>query len=98
MRLKRGFIHNTDVAGWGGSLLFEAQAANVSLIDSDDGVVLLEEALLLGFPPALQALHQQALRPGKIHKRTRGSNTIQSFTRNSLVAGTAEKAGESLEK
>lgn len=47
------------------SLLFEAQLANVSLIDSDDAVVLLEETLLLRLASALQTLHQQALGPGK---------------------------------
>lgn len=38
--------------------------ANVSLIDSDDAVVFLEESLLLGFTAWLQALHEQALSPG----------------------------------
>lgn len=88
--------------GWrGGGLLFEAQAANVSLIDPDDGVVLLEEALLLGFPPALQALHQQALGPGKIHNTPADQTPFRIgpiFTRNSLVVCAPEKAGESPEK
>ncbi|TNN75163.1 hypothetical protein EYF80_014573 [Liparis tanakae] len=55
--------HKTTAEGQLQSLLFEAQVANVSLIDFDNTVVLLEETLLLGFPPALQTLHQQALRP-----------------------------------
>lgn len=45
------------------SLLFEAQVADVSLIDPDDAVVLLEEALLLGFAAGFQTLHEQALCP-----------------------------------
>lgn len=49
---------------WDWSLLFEAQVANVSLIDPDDAVVLLEESLLLGFSARLQALHEQAVSPG----------------------------------
>lgn len=39
------------------SLLFKAQVANVSLINSDDAVVLLEETLLLCFASGLQTLH-----------------------------------------
>lgn len=39
------------------SLLFKAQVANVSLINSDDAVVLLEETLLLCFAAGLQTLH-----------------------------------------
>lgn len=52
--------------GWGvdWSLLLEAQVANISLIDPDDAVVLLEESLLLGFSARLQALHEQAMSPG----------------------------------
>lgn len=46
------------------SLLFKAQVANVSLVDSDDAVVFLEEPLLLGFTAWLQALDEQALSPG----------------------------------
>lgn len=52
-------------ADW--SLLFKAQVANVSLIDSDDAVVLLEESLLLCFTTRLQALHEQALSSGSDH-------------------------------
>lgn len=37
--------------------LLEAQVADVSLIDPDDAVVLLEETLLLGFASLLQAFH-----------------------------------------
>lgn len=59
---------NCLVHKWGwkadGSLLFEAQVANVSLIDPDDAVVLLEESLLLSFSTRLQALHEQAMSPG----------------------------------
>lgn len=39
------------------SLLFKAQVANVSLINSDDAVVLPEETLLLCFASGLQTLH-----------------------------------------
>lgn len=44
-------------------LLFEADVSQVSVIDSDDAVVLLEEGLLLGLASTLQALDQQAQSP-----------------------------------
>lgn len=44
-------------------LLFEADVSQVSVVDADDAVVLLEEALLLGLAPPLQTLDQQAQSP-----------------------------------
>lgn len=45
------------------ALLFEANVPQVPVIDTDDAVVLLEEALLLGLPAPLQTLDQQAKSP-----------------------------------
>lgn len=44
-------------------LLFEADVSQVSVIDTDDAVVLPEEALLLGLASPLQTLDQQAKSP-----------------------------------
>lgn len=44
-------------------LLFKADVSQVSIIDTDDAVVLLEEALLLSFPSPFQTLDQQAKSP-----------------------------------
>lgn len=44
-------------------LLFKADVSQVSVVDADDAVVLLEEALLLGLPAPLQTLDQQAKSP-----------------------------------
>lgn len=41
---------------WRRVLLFEADVPQVTIIDADDAVVLLEEALLLGLPSPLQTL------------------------------------------
>lgn len=49
------------------SLLFEAQVANVSLINLEDAVVFLEEMLVFSFSSRLQAFHQQALSPANEH-------------------------------
>lgn len=46
-------------------LLFEADAAQVPVVDADDAVVLLEEALLLRLAPPLQTLDQQAQSPAR---------------------------------
>lgn len=49
----------------GGVLLFEADVPQIAVIDADDAVVLLEEALLLGLPSPLQTLDQQAKSPAR---------------------------------
>lgn len=54
------------LGGWlpsAAALLFEADVPQVPVIDTDDAVVLLEEALLLGFAAPLQTLDQQAKSP-----------------------------------
>lgn len=48
---------------WAAVLLFKSDVSQVSVIDTDDTVVLLEEALLLGLPSPLQTLDQQAKSP-----------------------------------
>lgn len=54
------------LGGWlpsAAALLFEADVPQVSIIDTDDAVILLEEALLLGLAAPLQTLDQQAKSP-----------------------------------
>lgn len=45
------------------ALLFKSDVSQVSVIDTDDAVVLLEQALLLGLASPLQTLDQQAKSP-----------------------------------
>lgn len=47
------------------SLLFEAKMTYISLVDSDNAIILLEEMLLLCLASALQTLDEQALGSGK---------------------------------
>lgn len=49
-------------------LLFKADVSQVSVIDTDDTVILLEEALLVGLASLLQTLDQQAKSPEKVQK------------------------------
>lgn len=58
-------------------LLFEADVPQVSVIDTDDTVVLLEQALLLGLASALQTLDQQAKSPEMV-KRSCQKNVEES--------------------
>lgn len=51
-------------------LLFEADVPQVAVIDADDAVVLLEEALLLGLPSPLQTLDQQAKSPARFRNQS----------------------------
>lgn len=44
-------------------LLFESDVSQVSVIDTDDAVILLEKALVFSLPSPLQTLDQQAKSP-----------------------------------
>lgn len=67
-------------------LLFEADVAQVSVVDADDAVVLLEEALLLRLAAPLQTLDQQAQSPETVRDgRQRGAG------RHRWVRGGAER-------
>lgn len=64
-------------------LLFEADVAEVSVVDADDAVVLLEEALLLRLASPLQTLDQQAQSPERAREarepwRRLGSGTAST--------------------
>lgn len=68
---------------WRRVLLFEADVPQVAVIDADDAVVLLEEALLLSLPSPLQTLDQQAKSPERFkHQsaRHRGSSSTRLLT------------------
>lgn len=71
----------THTGAWGAdwSLLFKAQVADVSLIDSDDAVIFLEEPLQLGFAARLQALHEQALSPGNDQMKVRSQTKLKQI-------------------
>lgn len=58
------------------SLLFESDVSEVAVIDTDNTVVLLEEALLLGFASALQTFDQKAQSPAKVNITTSVSSCM----------------------
>lgn len=60
------------------ALLFKADVSQVSIIDTDDAVVLLEEALLLGLASFLQSLDQQAKSPEKVQTFTSTRHEVTS--------------------
>lgn len=55
---------------WRGVLLFKADVSQVTIVDADDAVVLLEEALLLSLPSPLQTLDQQAKSPARFKQQS----------------------------
>lgn len=57
-----------------GLLLFKADVAQVSVVDSDDAVVLLKEAVLLSLSSPLQTLDQQAKSP----ERSKGQRSLST--------------------
>lgn len=79
---------------WRINLLLKAQVANVSLVDLDDAVVLLEETFGFGLASLLQAFNQQTLSPagdgarGQTWTQTNSNESVKCLGWFFMVLGT----------